>query len=75
MARICAEEGQRLVGWRQVPTHPGEAGIGPTALAAAPRIEQVFIAAGEGLEGNAFERRLYLIRKRASHRLRSRPPK
>ena len=71
VARICAEEGQCLVGWRQVPTHPGEAGIGPTALAAAPRIEQVFIAAGGGLEGNAFERKLYLIRKRASHLLRS----
>ena len=69
--RICAEEGQTLVGWRRVPTQPREAGVGPTALAAAPRIEQVFIAAGQGLRGNAFERRLYLIRKRASHRLRA----
>ena len=68
--RICAQAGQTLVGWRPVPTQPEEAGVGPTALAAAPCIEQVFIAAGEGLEGNAFERRLYLIRKRASHRLR-----
>ena len=71
VARICAEEGQHPVGWRQVPTHPEESGIGPTALAAAPRIEQVFIVAGEGLSGNAFERKLYLIRKRASHLLRS----
>jgi glutamate synthase (NADPH) large chain len=28
------------------------------------------VAAGAGVEGDAFERRLYLIRKRASHRLR-----
>ena len=54
-----------------MPTQPHEAGIGPTALAAAPYIEQVFIAAGQGLKGNAFERKLYLIRKRASHLLRS----
>ena len=71
VARICADEGQNLVGWRPVPTQPHEAGIGPTALAAAPYIEQVFIAAGQGLKGNAFERKLYLIRKRASHLLRS----
>ena len=71
VARICAEEGQHLVGWRPVPTHPEEARIGPTALAAAPAIEQVFVAAGDGLSGDAFERKLYLIRKRASHLLRS----
>ena len=29
-----------------------------------------FVAAGDGFEGDAFERKLYLIRKRASHRLR-----
>jgi len=71
VARICAEEGQSLVGWRVVPTHPDEADLGPTARAGAPRIEQIFIAAGDGLIGDAFERRLYLIRKRASHLLRS----
>ena len=71
--RICAEEGQTLVGWRVVPTDPDAADIGPTALAAAPHIEQAFIAAGDGLEGDAFERKLYLIRKRASHSLRSDP--
>jgi len=68
--RICAEEGQQLVGWREVPTDADNADIGPTARAACPRIEQLFIAAAEGLEGDAFERRLYLIRKRASHLLR-----
>jgi glutamate synthase (NADPH/NADH) large chain len=73
VAEICRDEGQVLVGWRDVPTDPDGADIGPTARAAAPHIEQLFVAAGEGLEGDAFERKLYLIRKRASHRLRSDP--
>jgi glutamate synthase (NADPH) large chain len=71
VAEICAEERQTLVGWRVVPTDADKADLGQTARAAAPHIEQLVIAAGDGLEGDAFERRLYLIRKRASHRLRS----
>jgi glutamate synthase (NADPH/NADH) large chain len=70
VGEICASEGQTLVGWRTVPIEPEKADLGPSALAAAPHIEQVFIAAGEGLEGDAFERKLYLIRKHASHVLR-----
>ncbi|MBH98577.1 MAG: glutamate synthase large subunit, partial [Rhodospirillaceae bacterium] len=69
--RICEEEGQSLVGWRSVPTNSKKSGLGPTALAAAPKIEQVFVEAEGGLEGDSFERKLYLIRKRASHLLRS----
>ncbi|RMF98694.1 MAG: glutamate synthase large subunit, partial [Gammaproteobacteria bacterium] len=70
VAEIVADEGQQLVGWREVPVDPDGADLGPTARAAAPQIEQLFVAAADGLEGDAFERRLYLIRKRASHRLR-----
>jgi len=73
VAEICADEGQTLVGWRAVPTDVDRADLGPTARAACPTIEQLFIAAGEGLEGEAFERKLYLIRKRASHLLRDDP--
>ncbi len=68
---IVAAQGQQLVGWRKVPVRPDEADIGPTARAAMPVIEQLFIAAEEGLKGDAFERQLYLIRKQASHRLRN----
>ena len=46
MARICAEEGQSLVGWRIVPTRPDEADLGPTAKAAAPRLPPASPAAG-----------------------------
>jgi len=67
--RIIAEQGQRLVGWRRIPTAPNHADIGETARAGEPWIEQLFVAA-EGVEGEAFERQLYLIRKRASHEIR-----
>src|SRR5215218_1936777 len=70
VAGICAEEGQRLVGWRVVPTEADAADLGHGARAAAPHIEQLFVAADERTEVEAFERKLYLIRKRASHRLR-----
>jgi len=69
--RICSEEGQLLVGWREVPTDADAADIGPTARASAPHFEQLFIAAGDDLEGDAFERKLYVIRKRVSHLLRN----
>jgi len=46
VARICTEEGQKLLGWRVVPTRPKEADLGDGARAAMPQIEQLLIAAG-----------------------------
>ncbi|HUX13975.1 MAG TPA: glutamate synthase large subunit, partial [Spirochaetia bacterium] len=66
--RIIAEEGQRLVGWRIVPRD--NAMIGPTALASEPVMEQAFIASESGIEEAAFDRKLYVIRKRATHLIR-----
>ncbi|MGR9071586.1 MAG: glutamate synthase large subunit [Gammaproteobacteria bacterium] len=71
LEKLIAENGQRLIGWRKVPVDADGADIGPSARATEPVIEQLFIAASEGLEGDAFERQLYLIRKQASHRLRT----
>ncbi len=68
---LITAQGQQLVGWRKVPTDCAKADIGPTAKAGEPYIEQLIVAAGTGLSGDAFERQLYLIRKQASHRLRS----
>lgn len=68
---IIAEQGQRLVGWRPVPVEPEKADVGPTALHSMPHIEMLVVAAGEGLADDAFERQLYLIRKRSSHQLRA----
>ena len=67
---IVASRGQRLIGWRAVPTHPETANIGATAIDSMPVIEQLFIGAADGLDQDAFERELYLIRKQATTRLR-----
>ena len=67
---IVASRGQRLIGWRPVPTEPESANIGATALDSMPVIEQLFIGAAEGQGQDAFERELYLIRKQATTRLR-----
>ena len=55
-----AAEGQELVCWRDVPVD--ETHVGRTARAAMPRIRQ-FVVAARGLEGDAFERKLYVIRR------------
>ena len=67
---IVAERGQEMIGWRKLPTRPDVADIGATALDSMPVIEQLFIAAADGLDQDAFERELYLIRKQATIRLR-----
>jgi glutamate synthase (NADPH/NADH) large chain len=60
--KIVAQEGQRLLGWRDVPTD--DSPIGPTAKAAEPVITQVFIGRRASMQdAAAFERKLYVIRK------------
>ena len=59
--RLVGEEGQRLLGWREVPNHPER--IGRIAREAAPVIRQVFVGAAPGLDQDAFERKLYVIRR------------
>ncbi len=68
---LVAKHGQKLLGWRQVPVDPIGADIGPTARAGEPNVEQLFVGSADGLSSEAFERQLYLIRKQASHALRS----
>ncbi|MCA9191318.1 MAG: glutamate synthase large subunit [Planctomycetales bacterium] len=67
---LIREQGQRHLGWRVIPTDSRGADLGPAALNAEPAMEQLFVAAAEGLEQEEFERQLYIIRKRASHILR-----
>ena len=67
---VVAAAGQQLLGWRSLPTDPDGADIGNAARAAMPHMEQLFIGAAAGLSGDALERRLYLIRKQATRRLR-----
>jgi glutamate synthase domain-containing protein 2/glutamate synthase domain-containing protein 1/glutamate synthase domain-containing protein 3 len=60
-AEVIAAEGQRLLGWRQVPTDPDA--VGATARSAMPAFEQIFIGAADGLDQEAFDRKLYVIRR------------
>ena len=60
--KIIKEEGQQLLGWRDVPTDDSQ--VGPSAQASEPSFRQVFIGAGQPMDMAAFERRLYVIRKR-----------
>ena len=63
--RIVIEEGQQVLGWRTVPVD--NALLGPTAKASQPLIRQIFIGRASNLEDDlAFERKLYVIRKRVS---------
>ncbi|WP_223068119.1 glutamate synthase large subunit [Paenibacillus caui] len=64
LAEIIEEEGQKLLGFRTVPTRDDM--LGNTAKQAKPFVRQVFIARSEGIKDDlAFERKLYVIRRRA----------
>ena len=54
--KIIQEQGQKLLGWRDVPQDTDGADVGPTARALEPAIEQVFIAGADGLDQNLLER-------------------
>lgn len=67
-------EGAEVLGWREVPTDPS--GLGETALAAMPRIRQLFLAArrltdtpagpaGSPLSGIDLDRVAFCVRKQA----------
>ena len=62
------QQGQTLLGWRRVPTD--NSSVGATAKSTEPVIEQIFIKAADGLDPEAFERQLYLIRKQAYHQIK-----
>jgi glutamate synthase (ferredoxin) len=63
-------EGQRVLGWRTVPTNNEL--VGSRARAVEPVIRQLFIGHGSGLlqDPLAFERKLYVIRKQVEHAIR-----
>jgi glutamate synthase domain-containing protein 2/glutamate synthase domain-containing protein 1/glutamate synthase domain-containing protein 3 len=59
---IIVEEGQHVLGWRDVPVQPDA--IGTLARETRPEIRQVFVLRGADIDEDAFERKLYVIRKR-----------
>ena len=66
-----ASAGQTLHGWRDVPIDPDKADIGTAARATMPFIRQVLIRGAEGVTNDALERKLYLIRKQVSKRVKA----
>ncbi|MDA1274517.1 MAG: glutamate synthase large subunit [Verrucomicrobia bacterium] len=67
--KIVEEEGQHFLGWRTVPTN--NSSLGATAKACEPLMRQPFIARSADIKDLLeFERKLYVIRKRASRTIR-----
>ncbi len=70
LEQIAEEEGQRVLGWRTVPTDGSS--LGPTSGSAQPLVRQVFLERSPLIKDRmSFERKLFVIRKRAeqSHSL------
>ncbi len=67
--QIIKEEGQHFLGWRTVPTN--NSSLGNTAQSAEPIVRQIFIGRNSKLSDDmAFERKLYVIRRRAENAIR-----
>ncbi|MGH3842894.1 MAG: glutamate synthase subunit alpha, partial [Pseudonocardiaceae bacterium] len=64
---IAAQEGMRVLGWRELPVNPE--GVGPTARSVMPRFQQLFLAGAHDQGGLELERQVYCVRKRAEHDL------
>ena len=64
--KIVTDEGQVVLGWREVPID--DSSVGPTAKMGEPAFKQIFIGRGDSTKDEAaFERKLYVIRKLAEH--------
>ncbi|WP_406370852.1 glutamate synthase large subunit [Streptomyces sp. NBC_01550] len=62
LEKIAAEEGLKVLGWREVPVGPDLLGSG--ARATMPEFRQLFVADGESA-GIALDRKAFVLRKRA----------
>jgi glutamate synthase (NADPH) large chain len=67
LERIIREEGLSTLGWRDTPVN-GDA-IGRVARASQPYIQQIFVARSAEMDEDAFERKLYVVRKRAENEI------
>ena len=67
IARIAAEEGLQVLGWRELPINP--TGLGVTARSVMPEFHQVFLSGLQAENGLVLERMAFCLRKRAEHTL------
>src|SRR5450631_1934042 len=63
LERIVREEGLTLLGWRDTPVYASA--IGRVARGSQPYIQQIFVNRPAGMDEDALERKLYIVRKRA----------
>ncbi|MBX9897979.1 MAG: glutamate synthase large subunit [Qipengyuania sp.] len=62
LEKFVVKEGQRVLGWREVPVTP--AGLGKAVLASMPVMRQCIVARGDNCaDQDAFERKLVVVRK------------
>ena len=61
LERIVREEGLAVLGWRDTPVYASA--IGRVARASQPYIQQIFVGCPSGMDEDAFERKLYVVRK------------
>ena len=67
---VIAEEGQTLIGWRDVPVDNASLSKAPEVAATEPTHRQVFIGRGPAIaDEDDFERKLYIVRKVISARI------
>ncbi|MBK9925286.1 MAG: glutamate synthase large subunit [Anaerolineales bacterium] len=67
--KIIAAEGQRVLGWRTVKTYNAE--LGESAKRAEPKMRMIFVGRNPSIiEDMDFERKLYVIRRRAEKEIR-----
>ena len=68
--KFIAKEGQRLIGWRDVPVTTE--GLGKTVRESMPVIRQCFVGRGENCpDQDAFERKILAIRKQVQNPLQA----
>jgi len=68
--RAIKDEGQKLLGWRDVPRD--NSGLGHTVKKIEPVVRQVFIGRGANVTvTDALERKLYIIRKASGHAIQA----
>ncbi|HEX7305732.1 glutamate synthase large subunit [Lentzea sp.] len=65
--RIAEEESLVVLGWRDVPTEPEKADVGPTAMSVAPHFAQLFVKGARDEAGIALDRLAFCLRKRVEH--------
>ena len=65
---LVEAEGQHVLGWRDVPVD--NSGLGESVIPTEPFVRQVFVRRGDNCaDQDAFERKLFVIRKQAEHRI------